>query len=226
MLPTISTSVSYRSGQGLRWLFELSLVGTGMLFVRCLIVENLVFSFLVWNLFLAWVPLLTALALTAASEGRRLNPYGLWAGVGFWLLFLPNSPYIITDLFHIRVVAEQTLWFDTMMIFLFAVTGLLAGLYSILLIHRLLHQRLGAGRAWLLILACLVLCSYGIYIGRYGRWNSWDLFTRPFTLFSAIFDTLRNPFVWKLTLSYTFAQIGLYVGFTRFVHHRTHESLD
>ncbi|MGA0555843.1 DUF1361 domain-containing protein [Larkinella sp. VNQ87] len=213
----------YRSGEGLRMLVLLSVMSIAMVVVRF---NPWFFKMLTWNLFLAWIPLLAVLFLREGLENRQLPRWILWPGLAFWLLFLPNSPYIITDLFHVRHVGEETVWFDTMMIFMCALTGLLAGLYSQLLVHRMLSQRLGAMPTWAVMVGCLLLTSFGVYLGRYIRLNSWDLFTNPLDLAHLIGQSLLNPFALKLTLSYTFALVTLYTGFTQFVQRRTHESLD
>ncbi|MGV3561264.1 DUF1361 domain-containing protein [Larkinella arboricola] len=213
----------YRSGEGLRMLILLSVMSMAMVVVR---LHPWYIKMLSWNLFLAWIPLVVALALREGLESRQLPNWVLWPGLVFWLLFLPNSPYIITDLFHIQHVPVETLWFDTMMFFMCALTGLLAGLYSQILVHRMLNQRLGHTRTWIIMIGCLMLTSFGVYLGRYIRLNSWDLFTDPLDLAQLVIQSLFNPFALKLTLSYTFALVTLYIGFTQYVQRRTHESLD
>ncbi|GAB3909435.1 DUF1361 domain-containing protein [Larkinella knui] len=213
----------YRSGEGLRMLILLSVMSIAMVIVRH---NYFFFKMLSWNLFLAWIPLVVALFLHEGLESRYLPKWTLWPGLLFWLLFLPNSPYIITDLFHVRSVSEETVWFDTMMIFMCALTGLLAGLYSQLLVHRMLNARLGRTQTWAVMIGCLILTSFGVYLGRYIRLNSWDLFTDPLELAQIIGRSLVSPFALKLTLSYTFALVTLYVGFTQYVQRRTHEPLD
>lgn len=213
----------YRSGEGLRMLILLSAMSMAMVVVR---LHPWYIKMLGWNLFLAWIPLVLALSLREFRESRQLPNGALWSGLALWLLFLPNSPYIITDLFHVRHVPEETLWFDTMMFFMCALSGLLAGLYSQLLVHRILAQRLGRTQTWVVMIGCLALTSFGVYLGRYIRLNSWDLFTDPLELARLVAQSLFNPFALKLTLSYTFALVTLYTGFTRYVQRRTHESLD
>lgn len=213
----------YRSGEGLRMLILLSVMSMAMVVVRH---SYWIFKMLSWNLFLAWIPLVVVLFLREGLESRQLPKWTFWPGLAFWLLFLPNSPYIITDLFHVRDVSEETVWFDTMMIFMCALTGLLTGLYSQLLVHRMLHQRMGHVRTWAVMIGCLVLTSFGIYLGRFIRLNSWNLFTDPLALAQIIGRSLVTPFALKLTLSYTFALVTLYTGFTQFVQRRTHEPLD
>lgn len=223
---TSYSSFVHRSGEGLRLLTLLSVMSLLMLAARCLLTRDAFFLLLSWNLFLAWIPLWTANGIRKGLMRGTLPEWSLLPGLALWLLFLPNAPYIITDLFHVRHVSEHTLFFDTMMIFLFALTGLLTGLYSQLQVHRLLRERLGRGPAWGVMLAVIVLTSFGIYLGRYGRWNSWDLVTNPVELLKAVGTSLQNSVAWKLTLSYTFALIVLYVGFTEYVQRQTHESLD
>ncbi|GAB3315048.1 DUF1361 domain-containing protein [Larkinella ripae] len=204
-------------------LIMLSVMSIAMVVVRF---NPFFFRMLSWNLFLAWIPLIAALVLREGLENRQLPRWALWPGLAFWLLFLPNSPYIITDLFHVRSVSEETVWFDTMMIFMCALTGLLTGLYSQLLIHRMLQPRLGHRQTWAVMIGCLLLTSFGVYLGRYIRLNSWDLFTNPLDLAQLIGQSLVNSFALKLTLSYTFALVTLYTGFTQYVQRRTHEPLD
>jgi len=214
------------SGGGYRALALLSVMSLMMLAARCLLTRDFFFLLLSWNLFLAWVPLWVAEGLSRRLHRGGASGGWLAAGLGLWLLFLPNAPYIITDLVHVRHVPEQTLFFDALMLFLFALTGLLTGLYSQWRVHRLLQARLGAGLAWAAMVAAAVPTSFGIYLGRYGRWNSWDLVASPVRLAEGIWASLQNPVAWKLTLSYTFALVVLYVGFTEYVRRRRHEPLD
>ena len=210
-------------GMGLRLLTLLSTVSILMLSARS---DSWLLGMLAWNLFLAWIPLLAVMGLRVLLRHRLFSGWVLWPGLTIWLLFLPNSPYIITDLFHVRDVSEYTLWFDTMLLFMFALTGLLTGLYSLLLVHRLLNERIGRGWSWLAMLACLTLTSFGIYLGRYIRLNSWHIVTHPVWLARSVHESLINPFALKLTLSYTFALVALYMGFVEYVQRRTHESMD
>lgn len=210
-------------GMGLRLLTLLSAVSIVMLSARS---DSWLLGMLAWNLFLAWIPLLVIIGLRILLTHRSFAGWALWPGLTLWLLFLPNSPYIITDLFHVRDVSEYTLWFDTMLLFMFALTGLLTGLYSLLLVQRLLNERIGRGWSWGAILICLTLTSFGIYLGRYIRLNSWHIVTHPLWLARSVHQSLVNPFALKLTLSYTFALVALYVGFVEYVQRRTHESVD
>jgi uncharacterized membrane protein len=136
------------------------------------------FHFLLWNLLLAWIPLVLALAVyDCYRRGVRL---GLLApAVVLWLLFLPNAPYIVTDFVHLSAAAPTPLWFDALVVSAFAWTGLLLGLASLYLVHAVVRQRFGATVGWVSALTVLALTSAGVYLGRFLQWNSWDLLVRP-----------------------------------------------
>ncbi|WP_288428780.1 DUF1361 domain-containing protein [uncultured Spirosoma sp.] len=208
-----------RSNRGLTALTGLTLAGIGLTIARGLITDNWwFFIMLTWNLFLAWFPLGVVLVLRdlrAAAAERPLfgSTEVLLAGLTVWLAFLPNAPYIITDLFHIQHVPMPLLWFDTMTIFLFAMTGLLCGLYSVLLVHRLLRPLLGTTQTWIVTLSCQFLSGFGIYLGRFGRWNSWNVLSSPVDLLQAIVHAYRDHLSIKLTLAYGFVLVVLYVAF-------------
>jgi uncharacterized membrane protein len=180
------------------------------------------FMFLMWNLFLAWFPLGVMLVLRdlrlsgVLGRGRR-DQVTAWLMTGLWLLFMPNAPYIITDLFHLRMTESELVWFDTLMIFLGALTGLLAGLYSTLLAHRTLRTLTDSLSAWALIMACQGLAGFGIYLGRYIRWNSWSLLTQPTILTRSLWTSLHDPLAQKVALTYGFGLATLYVAFYIYV---------
>ena len=148
--------------------------------------------FLLWNLFLAWIPLLLALATyDGERRGRPLRSL-LLPGLG-WLLFLPNAPYIVTDFVHLAPRPPAPLWFDATMLASFAATGVLLGFISLYLVQAAVQRRLGAGAGWATALGALALGSAGIYLGRVGRWNSWDLILEPGSRLSELATRLLNP---------------------------------
>ena len=119
----------------------------------------------------------------------------------------------------IKNIDQPLLWFDTMSLLLFALTGLLVGLYSILIVHRMLRPLAGEWLTWMLILGSQVLSGFGIYLGRFGRWNSWDVLTKPSSLTLAIVRAYQDHLSVKLTLGYGFVLIVLYVAFYWYVEH-------
>ena len=157
------------------------------------------FFFLLWNLFLAWIPYLISLTLSSKESGRfRRLRTGLT--LTLWLLFFPNAPYILTDLLHFRNFGDLPMWYDLMLLVSFAFTGLMLGWLSLAEVQDYLKTRYSRNFARLLTFFALVLCSYGIYLGRYQRWNSWDIVTNPVALFQDMFSVLLQPSVHAGTL--------------------------
>ena len=156
----------------------LSLFVVGMLAVRMLYTGTSVHGWLAWNLFLAWVPFLLALLLyeraRAGASWRVLLPLGL-----LWLAFFPNAPYLITDLKHLGHGAQVPVLYDVLLLSAAAWLGLLLGLSSLFLVHAIARRLVGALDAWALVVAVLALSSFGIYLGRVQRWNSWDVVVHP-----------------------------------------------
>lgn len=170
-----------------------SLLAAGLQNVRAERTGAPVFAFLFWNLFLAWVPYLLALALVGLD--RVGAPGWVLAAPGIvWLLFLPNAPYILTDFIHLGAIPGASLWFDALLIGAFAATGLLLGLASLYLVHHVVAARLGPTAGWVLALGALALSSIGIYLGRFPRFNSWDVVTNPGGLVDVIVYRLGDPF--------------------------------
>ena len=225
--PTISSS----HGEGLRALALLTGTCLTLTVARGLLSHNWWFFIcLTWNLFLAWFPLGILLVWRDVNASGTLGSGRLarllaWAALGLWLLFMPNAPYIITDLFHIREVGPELVYYDTLTFYLSATTGLLAGLYSSLLAHRMLlaltkNVPAQSVVVWVLLLGCQVLAGFGIYLGRFVRWNSWDLVTNPLLLSRSLWHTIREPFAQKVTLTYGLPLAMLYIAFYLYVNGR------
>lgn len=149
-------------------------------------------GFLAWNLLLAWIPFLSALALVDASR-RGVRTAWLVVIGATWLVFLPNAPYIATDLVHLGELSGAPLWLDAIAIGGAAATGLTLGFLSLYLVQTVVAQRCGAARAWAFAGAVLALASVGVYLGRVLRFNSWDVLADPRALGDAITDPLADP---------------------------------
>jgi uncharacterized membrane protein len=178
-----------------------SLVSATMVLLRIYYTGQTHFTFMWWNLFLAWLPLL--FALLAVRLWRQ--PFLLLIPAFFWLLFLPNAPYMVTDLMHLNWRADAPLWFDVIMLFSFAITGILLGFTSLALMHGLIRRLAGALAGWLFVGISLGLTSFGVYIGRFLRWNSWDVIANPTGVILDVLrimrypqDNLRTFVVWSL----------------------------
>jgi uncharacterized membrane protein len=154
-------------------LFSVALIATRYLYSR----EPL-FGGLIWNLFLAWIPFGLSIVLydrhRAGARPRSLVPLA-----ALWLLFLPNAPYILTDFKHLVPSPAVPLWVDVVVIAAPAWTGMLLGFLSLYLVQSVLRQLTGPRVAWVAAVAVLGLSSFGIYLGRVLRWNSWDVIANP-----------------------------------------------
>lgn len=191
---------------------------TLLLLARIYHTENISFIFLIWNLFLAWIPLGLAWYL---HKNFYKNParkrHVLIIGC-LWLLFFPNSPYLITDLIHLKATKTIPLWFDSLLLFSFAMTGLVAGMLSLYYMHGIIRKMFRDTISWLFTTGLLILCSYGIYLGRVQRWNSWDIITRPGALMKDVVLHLADPSAIAMTVMFSFFLIFSYLIFHALIH--------
>lgn len=149
------------------------------------------FVFLIWNLVLAGVPLVASTTLRATERFRL--PLAVQASCfGLWLLFLPNAPYILTDLLHLAPRPPAPPWYDLALLLSCSGTGLLLGYLSLVDVHGIVAKRFGAVTGWIVAVCTLFLTGFAIYLGRFLRWNSWEVLTNPVRLFDIV-DGLRHP---------------------------------
>ncbi len=209
-MPTISLS---RTTKGLIFLSALCSI---FIISRVILKDDMKYSFLLWNLFLAWIPLLLAqLAYNTAKKNSIPATYVL---LFLWLLFFPNAPYIITDLLHLKGYSQNILWFDSLLIFTFAITGLLIGLNSLSIVHQSLEALFGKIQSWSVVVGSVILLGFGIYLGRYCRLNSWDLFSEPLWFAGRVLHQFKNPMAFKLTGTYAFVILGFYMAYRNFAY--------
>ena len=187
-------------------LVALSLGCFAMLLFRPFLANETRFLFMLWNLFLAWLPYAASIAATAVAGAGRGGAAGtvrtaLALGLGaLWLLFLPNSTYLTTDFIHLiagrhRYVAEGAfgylVWFDLVLFFLFAWCGIFLGFLSTYQFHRLVAARVGRFGGWAFVGAVSLLTGYGVFLGRIVRLNSWDALLRPMELIAEVLGNLH-----------------------------------
>lgn len=173
---------------------SLGIIVSILLFVfRWAITADGFYIFLPYNLALALIPLVISRLLTRYMQ--RNHPSWILAGFsGFvWLLFIPNAPYIMTDFIHLGKVGGIPLWFDALFILLYASTGLLAGWYSLYDMQKLVKKWYGKFIGWVFVCSVLLLTSFGVYLGRFLRWNSWDLFLDPLRLINDVLVRVNSP---------------------------------
>jgi uncharacterized membrane protein len=155
------------------------------------------YFFLVWNLFLAWLPMIFALLACEQFRQASGRNWRFLSLAGAWLLFFPNSQYIFTDLIHLTTRFYSHFWVDLSLILLCALTGLVLGFVSLYLMQSVVEHLFGRAASWLFIIVVASLSGFGIYLGRFMRFNSWDVVTRPVQLYHGIggwvADPLANP---------------------------------
>ncbi|WP_282143767.1 DUF1361 domain-containing protein [Cellulophaga baltica] len=176
----------------------LTILGTVTLLGRVVYTGTIFFTFLLWNLFLAFLPVVFSKTLRY-SQKISTSKFLSALFIILWLLFIPNSPYIITDLKHVdNDYGIQV--FDFLLILIFAINGLLMGVISLLDIFHLLTHKYSTKITHFVIFSICILGGFGIFLGRFLRFNSWDIISRPDILFYSIFHTLFMKETWMWTL--------------------------
>jgi len=178
-------------------------VCAGLLALRMAYTRGITYFFLLWNLFLAWLPLLSALvAYNLHSRWLSFTSVLVAASAVVWLVFFPNAPYILTDILHLQA-GDVPLWYDLILLISFAWTGSFLGHVSLYLMQIIVRRIVGPIWSWVFALGTLGLGSLGIYLGRFQRWNSWDLLHRPLDILRDIWQPIRHPFAHPQTVAFS-----------------------
>jgi len=160
--------------------------------LRVVLFYKFSFVYLLWNILLAFVPFLISYILLYYSNKNKLNKTMFIIGGILWLIFLPNAPYIVTDLIHIGVVRAVPVLYDSVLLFTSAWVGLLLGMNSIFHIEKILLSKYSQKITSAIIAFILLLTSFGMYLGRFFRFNSWDIFTSPLSSFDKLSKNLSS----------------------------------
>ena len=170
------------------------------------------FAFLFWNFFLALLPLYFSHRVTGTSK-----PAANWTFALLWLLFFPNAAYLFTDIVHLRSGTHLLYWVDVVILFSSGIYGLVISMQSLREMEDWYGQFMSVKLKTGITCCLLLLCGYGIYLGRVERWNSWNVLTQPGDLFQAIRFHARHPFrsreVWYMTGVFA---IGLQIIYSLF----------
>ncbi len=197
-------------------LMLLTLFAFGLWVSRVKFSDDFRYYFLFWNLFLAWVPY--GFAIAALFAEKLLPKPWHWLLivpllVG-WLLFLPNAPYLVTDMIHFRAVDPVPYWYDIGLFIILAWTGCLLAIVSLNIVQDLAYRHFGTLISWLVSLTSIALCGLGLYLGRVLRWNSWDALYSVDTILldlvrTFVFSPLSNLYAVGFTLMFT-AMVGMF----------------
>jgi uncharacterized membrane protein len=151
------------------------------------------FGYLLWNLFLAWLPFLFAIRLVSILRRKLWSSWEALAVSALWLIFLPNTFYMVSDFIHLGEVKRVDLLYDSVMFSSFILVAVLLGICSLYPVHMQVRKRLRSYGSTLWVLVILLLIGFAIYLGRDLRWNSWDVLTNPGGLLFDISDRLIHP---------------------------------
>ena len=184
-----------------------------LLMIRMKLNQSFFFLFLVWNLFLAIIPYAIT---TYLSTRARLTKWSLLVYFCVWLVFLPNAPYIITDLLHLRMSNPYLMWLDVLVVTSFAYNGLVLFFLSLLDMETILKTYIQGKKRFYLMTCILFLTGFGIYLGRFLRYNSWEIVQNPLALIADIIDIVRHPLLhlqaWVFTLTFgAFLSVGFWM---------------
>jgi uncharacterized membrane protein len=175
-------------------LFTASIISVALVKVHGRItgVEN--YSFLVWNLFLAWIPLFASVVAYIAM-GHKITFFLIMPiSTLVWIIFFPNAPYLLTDFQHLAYTNPNSpMWFDVIILIWFAWTGLLLGISSLYLIQEIVTRTFNPLIGWVFAIGVTSLSSIGVYMGRFLRWNSWDILQDPIPIAKDIYGIVRHP---------------------------------
>jgi uncharacterized membrane protein len=182
---------------------------------RIALSDSKTYTTLVWNLFLAWIPFVLAY-IAYAFSWKKWQLYLVLPVTAFlWLIFFPNAPYILTDLQHLaKETSSAPLWYDVLVMVWFSWTGLLLGLVSLYLMHDIVQRTFGRALGWIFIFVVSGLSSFGVYIGRFVRFNSWDIINDPKEIAVSILGLAIDPTKRLVAFTVLFAVFYLFVYLT------------
>jgi uncharacterized membrane protein len=166
----------------------------GLFVGRVWLSQSRTLSFLVWNLFLAWVPYFWSLWALSIHRRQPRRWWSLLLPGALWLLFFPNAPYLITDLIHLYQRPDVPLWYDIGLLISFVWAGCFLAVASLNMMHQIMRDYVGRIWSWISVIGIMGLCGLGIYVGRFLRWNSWDIFLYPTDVLGDIGHRLIHPF--------------------------------
>ncbi len=173
--------------------------------IRFVYLGSTAYIFLIWNLFLAWIPYQVSKHIRADDGWKK----GIqMCKLLVWLLFFPNALYIITDLIHLDDETSAPIWFDAILIFSCSIGGLALGFASLLNVEKFIATVFDRKLIINSMMALLLFAgAFGVYLGRFLRWNSWDILSHPRMLLLGISERMlfpiQHPRTWVVTLILT-----------------------
>jgi uncharacterized membrane protein len=173
---------------------------TVLVIIRFVYTDQYHFFFLIWNLFLAWVPFCISRVYSNLHTKSISLQYFIFI---IWLLFFPNALYIVTDLVHLQHKTIMPVWFDVILIFSAAMLGIIMAMVSLLRFESYLYKKYRKRIVPAIIAAVVFISCFGVYLGRFLRWNTWDVISNPVPLFIAIAERFIFPWLYMHTWGVT-----------------------
>jgi uncharacterized membrane protein len=190
-----------------------SVICVSLVRFRAELTGSLHYAFLIWNLFLAWIPFIIAYIIYVTAIRRRWLYFVIPIIALLWLIFFPNAPYILTDFQHLSYAGgEIPIWYDVILLIWFSFTGLFLGMVSLFLMQEIVRREFGRWIGWGFVIVVAFLSTIGVYMGRFLRWNSWDVLRNFSDMAQFTFYYLVNPTPRSLVFA------GMFVPFFLFVY--------
>jgi uncharacterized membrane protein len=175
--------------------------GTGvscvLVFARIAAAHQVIYAFLLWNLFLAWIPLIVSLVVYDLYRAGQTRSWRFGCLAALWLLFYPNAPYILTDIIHLTERFEKVFWIDLSLVLSCGFTGLVLGFVSLYLTHSMVAEAFSPKLGWAFTAAVSCVSGFGIYLGRFLRFNSWDVVLNPIDFYHGLTAGLSLLTPWR-----------------------------
>lgn len=183
----------------------------GLILARIVYSGNIRYLSMCWNIFLAWIPYILSCYFSDYQEKEKWKQLFLFAS---WLLFFPNALYIVTDLIHLEEATHVPLWYDAVLLFASSFIGIMMAFVSLKKAENLMLSFLNVRTVNLLVPVILFVASFGVYLGRFQRWNSWDVLHNPFALGIDIINRFVSPVdhlkTWAITFIFSMLYTLLY----------------
>ena len=170
-----------------RSLFLASCVAVVLDIARVGLSQKINFVFLIWNLVLAWTSYTLATFVNQDTSTKKFILIFIP-----WLLFFPNAAYLITDILHVDFRPPIPLWYDSVIFFIFAWLGVMLASLGLLRMHRYVENKYNQIVGILFVGAIALVTGFGIYLGRFERWNSWDVLRNPIDIVRNVFGIVRD----------------------------------
>lgn len=183
---------------------SLTILAVVLNILRVIIWGKMSLIYILWNILLAFIPFFISFILLSLSKEKKLNKIIFIVGFILWMLFIPNAPYIVTDFIHLGEIRSVPMIYDVFLIFSSASVGLMLGFHSFFHIEQIIKTKYSPRVTSLIMGLIMIIISFGIYLGRFMRFNSWDVFVNHTSL-------IKN--IWKIfSQSTTNIEVYLYTG--------------